>query len=310
MFGFLKKEKNKEEKQESQSFLSKAFDKTFSTIKTVVPQKKEKISFDDIEELLIEADVEYEIIEKAMNGLPNMISRKELRHRLVMLFEHAPKVDFDKFEKPFVRLIIGVNGAGKTTTIAKLANMLKKDGQSVILGAGDTFRAAAIEQLSTWAERLNIPIIKTKQGHDSSAVAFDTISSAIARGVDNVIIDTAGRLQTQTNLNNELKKIVKICQKALNNKPFLKLMVLDGTQGNSAIAQAKAFNELIEIDGIIVTKLDGTAKGGALFSISNQLELPIFYIGVGEKENDLVEFSPDSFVDALLDEIYINNTKE
>ncbi|HJE03141.1 Signal recognition particle receptor FtsY [Aliarcobacter thereius] len=310
MFGFLKKDKNKEENIESQSFLSKAFDKTFSSIKTVVPQKKEKISFDDIEELLIEADVEYEIIEKAMNGLPNMITRKELRHRLVMLFEHAPKVDFDKFEKPFVRLIIGVNGAGKTTTIAKLANMLKKDGQSVILGAGDTFRAAAIEQLSTWAEKLNIPIIKTKQGHDSSAVAFDTISSAIARGVDNVIIDTAGRLQTQTNLNNELKKIVKICQKALNDKAFLKLMVLDGTQGNSAIAQAKAFNELIEIDGIIVTKLDGTAKGGALFSISNQLELPIFYIGVGEKENDLIEFSPDNFVDALLDEIYIKNTKE
>ncbi|OCL98183.1 Signal recognition particle receptor FtsY [Aliarcobacter thereius] len=310
MFGFLKKDKNKEKNIESQSFLSKAFDKTFSSIKTVVPQKKEKISFDDIEELLIEADVEYEIIEKAMNGLPNMITRKELRHRLVMLFEHAPKVDFDKFEKPFVRLIIGVNGAGKTTTIAKLANMLKKDGQSVILGAGDTFRAAAIEQLSTWAEKLNIPIIKTKQGHDSSAVAFDTISSAIARGVDNVIIDTAGRLQTQTNLNNELKKIVKICQKALNDKAFLKLMVLDGTQGNSAIAQAKAFNELIEIDGIIVTKLDGTAKGGALFSISNQLELPIFYIGVGEKENDLIEFSPDNFVDALLDEIYINNTKE
>lgn len=305
MFGFLKK--NNDKVEDNKSFLSKAFDKTFSTIKTVVPQKKEKISFNEIEELLIEADVEYEIIEKAMDGLPKMISRKELRHRLVMLFEHAPKTDFSNIPKPFVRLIIGVNGAGKTTTIAKLANMLKNSGESVILGAGDTFRAAAIEQLSTWATKLDVPIIKTKQGHDSSAVAYDTISSAIAKNIDNVIIDTAGRLQTQTNLNNELVKIVKICQKALLNQPFLKLMILDGTQGNSAIAQAKAFNDLVEIDGIIVTKLDGTAKGGALFSISNQLELPIFYIGVGEKESDLIEFSPDEFVDALLDEIYVDS---
>lgn len=310
MFSFLKKDKiensiNSENSEQNQGFLSKALSKTISTIKNVVPQKKEKISFDEIEEILIEADVEYEIIEKAMDGLPEMITRKQLRHRLVMLFEHAPKVDFSNIPKPFVRLIVGVNGAGKTTTIAKLANMLKKDNQTVILGAGDTFRAAAIEQLSTWAKKLDIPIIKTKHGHDSSAVAYDTISSAISKNIDNVIIDTAGRLQTQTNLNNELKKIVKICSKALNNAPFQKLMILDGTQGNSAIAQAKAFNELIGIDGIIVTKLDGTAKGGALFSISNQLELPIFYIGVGEKEDDLIEFSPDNFVDSLLDEIYI-----
>ena len=310
MFNFLKKNKENqvvENKEESESFFSKAFSKTFSSIKNIVPQKKEKISFEEIEEILIEADVEYEIIEKAMNGLPSMISRKELRHRLVMLFEHAPDVDFSNISKPYVRLIIGVNGAGKTTTIAKLASKLKKEGQSVILGAGDTFRAAAIEQLTSWATKLDIPIIKTKQGHDSSAVAYDTISSAISRNIDNVIIDTAGRLQTQSNLNNELKKIVKVCEKALENRPYQKLMILDGTQGNSAIAQAKAFNEIVGIDGIIVTKLDGTAKGGALFSISNQLELPIFYIGVGEKQDDLIEFSPDYFVDSLLDEIYIKD---
>ena len=310
MFNFLKKNKENqvvENKEESESFFSKAFSKTFSSIKNIVPQKKEKISFEEIEEILIEADVEYEIIEKAMNGLPSMISRKELRHRLVMLFEHAPDVDFSNISKPYVRLIIGVNGAGKTTTIAKLASKLKKEGQSVILGAGDTFRAAAIEQNTSWATKLDIPIIKTKQGHDSSAVAYDTISSAIARNIDNVIIDTAGRLQTQSNLNNELKKIVKVCEKALENRPYQKLMILDGTQGNSAIAQAKAFNEIVGIDGIIVTKLDGTAKGGALFSISNQLELPIFYIGVGEKQDDLIEFSPDYFVDSLLDEIYIQD---
>jgi len=314
MFNFLKKDEiiidhNLKEKQENKNFLSKALDKTFSSIKSVVPQKKEKISFEQIEELLIEADVEYEIIEKAMNGLPSMITKEQLRHRLIMLFEHSPKVNLQQ-TKPFVQLIFGINGAGKTTTIAKLANKLKKDNKSVILGAADTFRAAAIEQLFAWANKLNIPIIKTKQGHDASAVAFDTINAAIARNIDNVIIDTAGRLQTQTNLNNELKKIVKVCQKALNDAPHQKLMILDGTQGNSAIAQAKAFDEIITIDGIIITKLDGTAKGGALFSISNQLELPIFYIGIGEKEDDLLEFNADDFVDSLLDQIYIKNIKE
>lgn len=301
-----KQEETKEENENvaSKGFFSKALSKTFENIKSVVPQKQEKIAFEDIEELLIEADMEYEIIEKAMDGLPEEITRKQLRHRLVMLFEHAPDVDLSNLPRPFVRLIIGVNGAGKTTTIAKLANRCKKEGSSVILGAGDTFRAAAIEQLDTWAGKLDVPIVKTKQGHDASAVAYDTISSAIAKDVDNVIIDTAGRLQTQTNLSNELKKIVRVCNKAQDGAPHQKLMILDGTQGNTAIAQAKAFNEMVGVDGIIVTKLDGTAKGGALFSISNQLELPIFFVGVGETADDLVEFSPDNFVDSLLDEIY------
>ncbi len=307
MFSFFKKNKKEEsveEKQESKNFFSKALSKTFDNIKSVVPQKKEKISFEDIEELLIEADMEYSIIEKAMDGLPEMINRKQLRHRLVSLFEHAPDVDMENLPTPFIQLIIGVNGAGKTTTIAKLANMYKNEGKKVILGAGDTFRAAAIEQLSTWADKLDVPIIKTKQGHDPSAVAYDTISSAVSKNIDNVIIDTAGRLQTQTNLSNELKKIVKVCNKAKEGAPHQKLMILDGTQGNTAIAQAKAFNEMVGVDGIIVTKLDGTAKGGALFSISNQLELPIFYIGVGEKADDLMEFSPDNFVDSILDQIF------
>ncbi len=290
--------------EEAKGFFTRALSKTFDNIKSIVPQKKEKIEFDVIEELLIESDMEYEIIEKAMNGLPDLITRKDLRHRLVMLFEHAPDVDMSNRPTPFVELIIGVNGAGKTTTIAKLANKYKQSGKSVLLGAGDTFRAAAIEQLSTWASKLDVPIIKTKQGHDASAVAFDTISSAVAKNIDHAIIDTAGRLQTQTNLSNELKKIVKVCNKAYEGAPHQKLMILDGTQGNTAIAQAQAFNEMVGIDGIIVTKLDGTAKGGALFSISNQLELPIFYVGIGEKQEDLVEFSPDDFVDSLLDGIY------
>ncbi|MFA6789027.1 MAG: signal recognition particle-docking protein FtsY [Arcobacteraceae bacterium] len=289
---------------DKKGFFSKALEKTLGNIKHIVPLKKEKIAFDEIEEILIESDMEYEIIEKAMDGLPEMISREQLRHRLVMLFEHAPKIDENNMPSPFVELIIGVNGAGKTTTIAKLANNYKKAGKTVILGAGDTFRAAAIEQLTKWSQILDVPIIKTKQGHDPSAVAYDTISSGIARKIDHVIIDTAGRLQTQTNLSHELKKIVKVCSKAKEGTPHRKIMILDGTQGNTAIAQAKAFNEMIGIDGIIVTKLDGTAKGGALFSISNRLELPIFYIGIGEKQEDLIPFSPDEFVDSLLDGIF------
>lgn len=283
----------------------KALNKTIENIANVIPEKKEKIEFDLIEELLIESDIDYDVVELAMDGLPEMITRAQLRHRLVSLFEHAPDVDMENIPSPFVQLIIGVNGAGKTTTIAKLTNRYKKEGKKVILGAGDTFRAAAIEQLSRWAEKLDVPIIKTKQGHDPSAVAYDTISSALARGYDNCIIDTAGRLQTQTNLNKELEKIVKVCNKAYEGAPHQKLLIIDGTQGNTAIAQARAFNEMVGVDGIIVTKLDGTSKGGALFSISNQLELPIFYVGVGESADDLIDFSPDQFVDDLLDEIYI-----
>jgi len=314
MFGlFKKKEETPQEEvilpvekkeEEKKGFFSRALEKTVGNLKSIIPEKKEKIEFDLIEEILIEADMEYEIIEKAMDGLPELITRAQLRHRLVSLFEHAPIIDRSNMPSPYIELIIGVNGAGKTTTIAKLANRYKKDGKSVLLGAGDTFRAAAIEQLATWANKLDVPIIKTKHGHDPSAVAYDTISSAVSKNIDHAIIDTAGRLQTQKNLANELKKIVKVCDKAKEGAPHQKIMILDGTQGNTAIAQAKAFHEMIDIDGIIVTKLDGTAKGGALFSISNQLELPIFFIGIGEKQDDLIEFSPDQFVDSLLDEIY------
>ena len=284
---------------------NKGYSKTFDNFKSIIPIKKSKNSFKDIEDVLIESDVEYGIIEKAMDGLPKNISRKDLRHRLIMLFEHVSNSINQSTFKPQVQLIIGVNGAGKTTTIAKLAKIYKNNGKSVLLGAADTFRAAAIEQLDAWATKLNIPIVKTKIGHDPSAVAYNAISSGISKNIDHVIIDTAGRLQTQSNLNNELKKIIKVSKKANINGVQQKIMIIDGTQGNSAISQAKAFKEQFNIDGIIVTKLDGTARGGALFSISNQLELPIFYVGVGETENDLIEFSPDDFVDGLLDCIYL-----
>jgi len=187
MFGIFKK-KPKEEVVEDievkKNIFSKVLEKTVSNIVSIVPQRKEKISFDTIEELLIESDMEYEIIEKAMDGLPEMITRAQLRHRLVMLFEHAPHVDTQNLPKPFVELIIGVNGAGKTTTIAKLATRYKQNGNSVILGAGDTFRAAAIEQLTLWSEKIDVPIIKTQQGHDPSAVAYDTITSAVSKNID------------------------------------------------------------------------------------------------------------------------------
>ncbi len=287
------------------NFFKKSLKKTTDAIKTVSPKKRDKISKDELEDILLEADVTYETVEEILLYLPagDNIKREDLKRVLLSYFLEIDKGD--KIEdKPFVELILGVNGAGKTTTIAKLANLYKKEGKRVILGASDTFRAAAVEQLRRWAKILSIPIVATKQGHDPSAVAYDTIKSAIAKGYDNVLIDTAGRLHNQSNLSNEIKKIVRICNKAKENSPHRKILVLDGTQGNSAINQAKAFKEIVGIDAIIITKLDGTAKGGALFSIASQLKLPILYIGVGEKEDDLVAFDAVAFIDSLLDAFF------
>ncbi len=282
-------------------FFKKGLKKTIEAIKEVVPTRQEKISRDILEEILLEADVEYDLIEDILERLPKDITREKLEIELLELFSES---ETELNDKPIVELIIGVNGAGKTTTIAKLANSYKKDGKKVLLGAGDTFRAAAIEQLSKWADKIDVPIIFTKQGHDPSAVVYDTILSGISRGSDRVLIDTAGRLHNQTNLANELKKIVRVAQKAKPEAPHRKILILDGTQGNSAINQAKVFNEMIGIDGIIITKLDGTAKGGAVFSIAKSLGIPILYIGVGEKQDDLIKFNKDEFVKSLLDEIY------
>ena len=300
MFGWLKKKVTDVKEK-----ISKGLEKTGEAIKSVIPEKKEKYDKDTIEEILIVSDIEYDLVEKILDNLPKEVTKEKLKKELDKIFEDLKPYEIPK-TKPFVELIIGVNGAGKTTTIAKLTQKYKENGNKVILGAGDTFRAAAIEQLKRWAEKLDVPIIATKQGHDSSAVAYDTISSAIAKGYDNVIVDTAGRLHTQTNLANELKKIVRVMDKAMPNAPHRKILILDGTQGNSAIEQAKAFNEMVGIDGIIITKLDGTAKGGALFSIVNELKLPIFYIGVGESADDLVEFNKDDFIESILKEIFKN----
>lgn len=285
-------------------FIKKSLSKTSDAIKTVVPKKKTSFTKDEIEYILLEADVEYELVETILGEIyQSKITREILRSKLLATLAYTTYKE-PEYTKPFVELIVGVNGAGKTTTISKLASLYKSEGKKVMLGAGDTFRAAAIEQLTLWSKKLDIPIVSSKQGHDSSAVAYDTIDSAKAKGFDNVIIDTAGRLHTQTNLANELKKINRICDKAHSGAPHRTVLIIDGTQGNSAIAQAKAFNEMIGIDGIIITKLDGTAKGGSIFSIAYALELPILYVGTGERPENLTPFDKYEFVDGLLDIIF------
>ncbi len=291
-------------------FLKKGLKKTIEAIQSAEPQKRDKISSEELEDLLLEADVSYDLVEKIIDSLPEKINRTQLYNTLISLFIYRTEKIEPGDQKPFVELIVGVNGAGKTTTIAKLAQKYKSEGKTVLLGAADTFRAAAIEQLKRWAEKLDVPIVYTKQGHDPSAVAYDAISSAKAKGLDRVIIDTAGRLHTQTNLAEELKKIVRVCSKAMEGAPHRKILILDGTQGNSAINQAKAFNDMIAIDGIIITKLDGTAKGGALFSIAEELKLPIYYVGVGEKAEDLIPFDPKEFVNTILDAIFTEESAE
>lgn len=284
-------------------FFKKGLAKTLENIVGVKGENK-KITKDLLEEILLEADVSYEIVEEIIYYLPpqNEVKKEDLKHVMGSYFLYEKKETNQ--EKPFVELILGVNGAGKTTSIAKLAYLYKNQNQKVILGACDTFRAGAIEQLKLWAQKVDVDIVLTAQGHDPSAVAFDTISKAKAKDLDRVIIDTAGRLQNQKNLAHELEKIVRISNKALEGAPHRKILVLDGTQGNAGILQAKAFNELVKLDGVIITKLDGTAKGGALFSIARELELPIFYVGVGEQMTDLQEFNANAYLDTLLDPIF------
>lgn len=285
------------------NFFKKGLAKTLENIIGIKGENK-KITKDLLEEILLEADVSYEIVEEIIYYLPpqNEVKKEDLKRVMGSYFLYEKKETNQ--EKPFVELILGVNGAGKTTSIAKLAYLYKNQNQKVILGACDTFRAGAIEQLKLWAQKVDVDIVLTAQGHDPSAVAFDTISKAKAKDFDRVIIDTAGRLQNQKNLAHELEKIVRISNKALEGAPHRKILVLDGTQGNAGILQAKAFNELVKLDGVIITKLDGTAKGGALFSIARELELPIFYVGVGEQMTDLQEFNASAYLDTLLDPIF------
>ncbi|EAH5177043.1 signal recognition particle-docking protein FtsY [Campylobacter lari] len=284
-------------------FLKDGLKKTLESINLIKADRK-VITKELLEEILLEADVAYEIVEEIIYYLPpNDEVKKADLERVMGTYFIYDKPEFAN-AKPFVDLILGVNGVGKTTSIAKIAHLYKENGEKVILGACDTFRAGAIEQLKLWAQKLEIDIIATSQGHDPSAVAYDAISKALAKNYDRVILDTAGRLQNQKNLANELEKIVRISNKAMQGAPHRKILVLDGTQGVAGILQAKAFNELVKLDGVIITKLDGTAKGGALFSIARELELPIFYVGVGEQLGQIYEFNPQEYVKALVEEIY------
>ncbi len=215
-----------------------------------------------------------------------------------MLRDEAPE---EELHHPEVILVVGVNGVGKTTTIGKMASRWQKEGKKVLLAAADTFRAAASEQLTIWAERTGADIVKHAEGADPAAVAFDAVSAAVARGADIVLIDTAGRLQTKVNLMEELKKISRVIKKVIPDAPHQTLLVLDATTGQNAVSQAKTFGEIVPLSGVVLTKLDGTAKGGVVLSISEELHVPVKYIGLGEREDDLPKFVPEDFAKALFE---------
>jgi fused signal recognition particle receptor len=264
----------------------------------------------DIEKVLLTADIGVRTSQNLLEEIRSSLSRRELadpdavwaflrRRSSEMLSLPAPPVDFTAAQPPFVLLIIGVNGSGKTTTIGKLAAKLAADGKKVLLAAGDTFRAAAVEQLDVWAGRAGATLVRGKEGVDPSSVIFDGVKRGVTEGFDVVIADTAGRLHTKTDLMQELQKVRRVVGKACPGAPHETWLVIDSTSGQNAIAQAQIFTEAMSVSGIVLTKLDGTAKGGVILGITDQLKLPVRYIGIGEKVDDLRAFDPDDFVDAL-----------
>jgi fused signal recognition particle receptor len=266
-------------------------------------------SFDDIEEALILSDAGIETAEFLVNILKDKWKRgyiktiDDIKQRMIeeveeLLTPVEVPISLNS-HKPFVILTIGVNGVGKTTTIAKIARMQSATGRNCLFGACDTFRAAAIEQLETWAGRLNIDVIKQKEGSDPAAVAYDAVKAAKARNSDILLLDTAGRLHTKVNLMEEMKKIKRVISKEINGAPHETLLIVDATNGQNVIAQAKTFNESLNVTGIVITKLDGTAKGGFILPIAHLLKIPIRFVGVGEKFDDLVPFKAKEFSKAL-----------
>ena len=266
--------------------------------------------FEELEEQLLIADIGVPTTSKIIKNLTEHASRKELQDAELLykqlkvemadiLEPVAQPLVIDTTKKPYVILMVGVNGVGKTTTIGKLARKFQAEGKSVMLAAGDTFRAAAVEQLQVWGERNHIPVVAQSSGSDSASVIFDAMQSAAARNIDILIADTAGRLQNKNNLMDELKKIVRVMKKYDETAPHEIMLTLDAGTGQNAISQAKLFNEAVGLTGISLTKLDGTAKGGVIFAIADQFKLPIRYIGVGEKIEDLREFNAKEFIEAL-----------
>jgi fused signal recognition particle receptor len=267
-----------------------------------------ELTWDDLEALLVQADLGVETTEEIMQGLQKRMEQEgltssremqaALKDELRAHLDTAPPVDLSN--KPTVILIVGVNGSGKTTTIAKLGKRFTNQGRRVLLGAADTFRAAATDQLEIWAQRLNLPIVSGQYGGDSAAVAYDSVQSAVSRNADIVLIDTAGRLHTRFNLMEELKKVYRVVGKALPGAPHAVWLVMDATTGQNALQQARAFKDAVKVTGVILAKLDSSARGGMAFAIQRELGLPIYFAGLGEKPDDLTPFDPETFVEGIL----------
>ncbi len=311
---------SKEKKEELNKGLEKSKESFFAKLaKTVVGKSKvDDEVLDDLEEVLVTSDVGVETTLTIIERIEARVSRDKylgtgqlqtiLREEIAGLLMENNQEDQSDFSipanlgRPYVIMVVGVNGAGKTTTIGKLAYQFKKNGYSVMLGAADTFRAAAVDQLEVWAERAGVPIVVQPMGADPAAVAYDTVKSAIAKKCDIVIIDTAGRLHNKSNLMRELSKIKNVTGKLLPNTPDEVLLVLDGSTGQNAIEQAKQFTAATEVNALAITKLDGTAKGGVVIGISHQFKIPVKYIGVGEKIDQLQVFNRREFVDSFFPE--------
>ncbi len=311
---WFKKIFNKEEKESLDQGLEKSRQGFFEKMtKAVVGKSKvDDEVLDNLEEILIASDVGAATTIKVIERIEERVARDKyvstseldniLRDEITALLlenPHANSGNIDESKKPYVIMVVGVNGVGKTTTIGKLAHQFKNQGKKVVLGAADTFRAAAVDQLVIWSERVGVPIVKQEMGSDPASVAFDTLQSAIAQEADVVIIDTAGRLHNKINLMNELSKIKRVMQKLIPDAPHEILLVLDGSTGQNAFEQAKQFTAATEVNALAVTKLDGTAKGGVVIGISDQFQIPVKYIGVGEKMTDLQLFNSAEFVDSF-----------
>lgn len=313
LFSFFSKDK----KQELDKGLEKTKDNFFSKISKAIIGKStvDDDVLDNLEEILVTSDVGVETTLKIIDRIQKRVASDRylgvnelnnlLRDEIVGLLnenDHPHLIkdfNFPKRSEPYVIMVVGVNGVGKTTTIGKLAYQFKKAGKSVVLGAADTFRAAAVSQLEIWAERVDVPIVTQGMGADPASVAFDSLKSAIARQADVLIIDTAGRLHNKVNLMNELSKIRKVMSKLIPDAPHEVLLVLDASTGQNAIEQARQFTAATEVNALALTKLDGTAKGGVVIGVSDQFKIPVKYIGIGEKMTDLQPFIKEEFVDSL-----------
>ena len=313
---FFKKIFSKEKKESLDKGLEKSKSSFFTKLSKAVAGKSKVDDhvLDNLEEILVSSDVGVETTLKIIDRIEARVAKDKylgteelniiLRDEIAGLLSETNlgnDTDFNipQNKKPYVIMVVGVNGVGKTTTIGKLASQFKKKGLKVVLGASDTFRAAAIDQLQVWADRVEVPLIRQEMGSDPASVAFDTLSSAVSQNADVVIIDTAGRLHNKVNLMNELTKIKRVMQKVVNNAPNEVLLVLDGSTGQNAFQQAKQFTLATEVSSLAVTKLDGTAKGGVVIGISDQFQIPVKYIGVGEGIDDLQVFNKNEFIDSF-----------